>query len=60
MRWVLLSMVVVLALGLFSILRGGRWNWNVVPRSRAINVLFWYGWFSAIAFGALVALGELR
>jgi hypothetical protein len=50
--------------GLVPILRGGKWNWNPVEQlagrhswTKALNALFWFGWFTALIVGILPVCG---
>jgi hypothetical protein len=52
----IILLVVLPALG--PICRNGKWNWDVVKQSKLLNVVFWFGWFSALAV-ALVRLSGL-
>ena len=50
---------------LSAICRGGKWHWNVIeqmtgqvsPWTRAVNALFWFGWFTGLIFGTLRICG---
>jgi hypothetical protein len=52
-------------LGLFTILRGGKWNWNVAKRligddspwGKTFNAFFWFTWFSVSIIGTLRLCG---
>ena len=52
----LLPLGMIVLVGLFPILRGGKWNWEVVPENRAGTVMFWIGWFWSVV---LLVLGVL-
>ena len=44
-------------MGLFTICRGGKWNWKVIQFSKALSVLFWYGWFGTLLVGLMRIFG---
>jgi len=44
-------------LGLFTIFRGGHFQWKVAPSSQLFSFIFWFGWVSALIVGLLVFLG---
>ena len=52
-----LFILIVPAVGLFPILRGGRWNWQVAKSSNLLNVLFWIGWLASLIVGIMRLFG---
>ncbi len=40
----------IVLIGLFTVLRRGRWAWRVTE-SKPWNIIFWVGWFTALTFG---------
>lgn len=48
-----LIILFIALMGLVPICRGGKWNWQVVQRSKALSAVFWFGWFSALVVGLL-------
>ncbi len=41
------------AIGLVPICKGGKWNWKVVKSSGPVNAIFWLGWTFALIVGLL-------
>lgn len=53
MNYDALWILVIPAVGLFPILRGGRWRWRVAESSALLTWLFWFGWTASLAIGLL-------
>jgi hypothetical protein len=51
--------LLIVFMGLVPICRGGQWNWKVVEGNKALNVVFWFGWFSALVAGLLTLFRAL-
>jgi hypothetical protein len=47
------AILLVVIIGLVPICRGGQWHWEVVGRNKALNALFWCGWFIGLLVGVL-------
>jgi len=49
--------LLIVLMGLVPICRGGKWNWKVVQRGKALSAVFWFGWFSALLVSLLRLCG---
>jgi hypothetical protein len=50
-------MLLLPIVGLTAICRHGKWRWNIIEGSTALNALIWFGWFTALAAGLLTIGG---
>ena len=46
--------------GFIPILRGGKWNWEVVPENRVGNTIFWFGWLWSAVLLVLAMLSHFE
>ncbi len=64
-RWAGFAILIIPFLALPAILRGGKWNWNVVKQvggedlswSKTLSAIVWLGWLTGLIVGTLRICG---
>lgn len=56
----LLPLGMIVFVGLFPILREGKWNWEVVPENRVGTIIFWIGWCWSVVLLVLAVLSHFE
>ena len=45
-------------IGLVTICKNKKWNWNVIKDSRLLTSIFWLGWFSSLIVGIITIIND--
>jgi len=43
---------------LSTIIKGGKWNWQIIKNSKLLNCIFWFGWITALVVGIITIYSD--